>query len=692
MASPEDEEKLLRSAAMQNANSVLLARRRAEDALRRKSEALAQSLAMMRATLEATTDGILVTNEPGEVTDFNVNFTQMWRLPSTIVVATAHRQVLNFLAQQLTEPARFLATLQEIAFSAPPESFHILECADGRVLERYSRIQRVEGRAVGRVWSFRDITERRRAEQELRAQQEWFKVTLSSIGDSVITTDIEARVTFLNPIAEKMTGWTSLAARGQPLETVFNIVNEHTRLPAPNPVRRVLQEGLIIGLANHTVLIARNGTEVAIEDSAAPIKDVTGKITGAVMVFHDVTARRKAELELRRAQAAAELANKTKDDFLAALSHELRTPLTPVLAILSSVGEDYPVPPALAADLETVRRNVELETRLIDDLLDLTRITRGKLELHSERAAIGQIIQNAIETCLPDLRAKQLTLVRDIAAPRQTIAADSARITQVLWNLLKNSIKFTPAGGTITVRSRTARTGRQGQVIVVVEDTGIGMEAGQLGGVFDAFEQGSRKITQQFGGLGLGLAIGRAIVEAHQGTIAAASAGPGCGSVFTVTLPCEVGEELKTGITAAATSPVEAGTKPLVMVMARPLRILLVEDHVDTAKIIVRLVSRSGHEVVHADSVAAALEIAEKEMRIARLDLVISDLGLPDGSGLELMRELSSKYGLRGIALSGFGMDSDRDQSVAAGFSRHLTKPIDIAALRSVIAELTQGA
>ncbi len=690
MATPEDEEKLLRSAALQNANSVLLTRRRAEDALRRKSEALAESLAMMRATLEATTDGILVTNERGEVTDFNANFTEIWRLPSAIVAARAHQQVLAFIAQQLADPVRFTATLGEIAFSAPSESFHTLVCKDGRVFERYSRIQRVEGRAVGRVWSFRDVTERRRTEQELRLQQEWFKVTLSSIGDSVITTDTEARVTFINPIAQKMTGWTAVEARGQPLETVFNIVNETSRQPVPNPIRRVLREGSIVGLADHTALLARDGSEVAIEDSAAPIKDAAGKITGAVMVFHDVTVRRAADRVVQQARAAAELANKTKDDFLAALSHELRTPLTPVLAILSSVAEDNALSAALAADLETVRRNVELETRLIDDLLDLTRITRGKLELHCERVAISQIIEDAIATCLPDLHAKQLTLVRDLAVPRQTILADRARMTQVLWNLLKNSIKFTPAGGTITVRSRTTTTAGKAELIVRVEDTGLGIPAGQLREVFDAFEQGGRKITQQFGGLGLGLAIAKAIIDSHHGVIAAVSDGPGRGSVFTVALPCESGEEMATVSAPAVTLPVAADQKPIVM--ARPLRILLVEDHADTAEIIARLLRRSGHDVIHAGSIAAARRTAEKEMRIARFDLVVSDLGLPDGSGLELMRELSTEYGLRGVALSGFGMDSDRAQSAAAGFSRHLTKPIDIAALRSVIAELTQGA
>jgi PAS domain S-box-containing protein len=390
----------------------------------------------------------------------------------------------------------------------------------------------------------------------------------------------------------------------------------------------------------------------------------------------------------QQARGLAEEANQIKDDFLAALSHELRTPLTPVLAILSSISEDTSLPPGLAADLEIVRRNVELETRLIDDLLDLTRITRGKLELHREPVAIRQLIESAINTCLPDLRAKQFTVIRDLERPEQTVFVDSARITQVLWNLLKNSIKFTPEGGTITVRSRTIPDDDGGQITIAIEDSGMGIEPDRLEHVFDAFEQGGRKITQQFGGLGLGLAISKAIAEAHRGTVLGASEGPGRGSTFSLVLPLGSIEPTKS---AAAPSRPLAGTAVTASeskdTHSRPLRILLVEDHADTAAIIVRLLSRSGHEVIHADTISDALRKAETE---AGLDLVMSDLGLPDGSGLDLMRELSTKYGLRGVALTGFGMESDRAESTAAGFSHHLIKPVNIAALRAIIAEMTK--
>jgi signal transduction histidine kinase/ActR/RegA family two-component response regulator len=394
----------------------------------------------------------------------------------------------------------------------------------------------------------------------------------------------------------------------------------------------------------------------------------------------------------QQARAAAEQANQAKDLFLAALSHELRTPLTPVLAILSHLREDPAVPETLAEDLETIRRNVELEARLIDDLLDLTRITRGKLELHCARVRLQRMIEDAINACLPDLQAKHLNLVRDFAGERTTVLADSARITQIFWNLLKNAIKFTPDGGTITVRSRVQPAETDRTVTVEVEDTGIGIDAAAIDRVFDAFEQGDRHITRQFGGIGLGLAISKAIAESHKGTLTAQSAGLGHGSTFRLTLPFEGCEEEE------PVSPTPLDIEPrrpaplLAAVTQRPLRILLVEDHADTAAILARLLRRMGHDVVQASTVAAALRTAEKEMRLASIDLVMSDLGLPDGSGLDLMRQLSATHGLRGIALSGFGMDSDLAESVAAGFSRHLIKPIDIGQLRAVLTEMAAGA
>jgi len=696
MEPKEDEESLLRSAAMQNASAIRAARMSAErdlikakEDLELKTRELAYLLATMRATFESTTDGILVTDAAGHVTDHNEKFVQLWGLPGAIVDRSQHTSIASLAKKRIKDPRKFLARIREIYESWPPETFDLLEFEDGSVYERHSRIQKVHKMPVGRVWTVRDITESKRAERALREQAEWFSVTLGSIGDAVVTVNTECRVTYMNPVAETYTGWSAAAAAGKPLAEVMVIVSEATRQAAPNPIDIALSEGRIVELANHTTLVSRDGSERPIEDSAAPIKDPSGKTIGAVMVFHDVGERRTKERALARlyeaeqhARGAAELANKAKDDFLAALSHELRTPLTPALGILSSLSGDGSIPEALAADLEIVRRNVEVEARLIDDLLDVTRIRSGKLELHIERVRLAALVDEAIGICQVDLDAKHLSMERDLGAADIEIAADRLRITQVLWNLLKNSIKFTPERGTISVRALVESHGDGKRIILEVQDTGMGMEPGDVERLFKAFEQGDRHVTRQFGGLGLGLAISSGIAESHGGSITAFSGGRGKGSTFTLTLPCG-------DLRAAAAPDGRATYAPARGERTRRLRILLVEDHADTANILARLLGRMGHEVISVSTVADALHAAGKEAAGAGIDMVISDVGLPDGSGLDLMRELSSVHGLRGIALSGFGRDSDVEKSHASGFSRHLTKPINVVVLRRAILELT---
>src|SRR5271157_97751 len=303
----DDEEALLRSVALQNAQSILVARQRAEEELLRANEALelrtgelARSLAMMRATLESTTDGILVTDGGARVTDFNQKYQEMWRLPQELLNSGDHQQLLDFCGRQFADRRQYFARIDDIYSSSPLESYDLLELADGMVFERFSRIQVVDGRNVGRVWSFRDITASRRAAAELQKQSEWLRVTLSSIGDAVITTDAAGRVTFLNRVAESLTGWLTADAAGRPLPEVFQVINEQTRRPVENPALRALRDGTVVGLANHTVLIARDGTERPVDDSAAPMRDGSGATIGAVLVFRDITERHRTEAERER--------------------------------------------------------------------------------------------------------------------------------------------------------------------------------------------------------------------------------------------------------------------------------------------------------------------------------------------------------------------------------------------------------
>jgi PAS domain S-box-containing protein len=513
MAADDTEEKLLRSVALQNANSILLARQRAErdlieakEALERKTRDLAHSLAMMRATLESTTNGILVTNADGEITGFNQNFVDMWRLPREVMDTRQHRKLLEVTGLQFKEPETYRARIEEIYDSSPPESFDLLELADGRVFERFTKVQSVEERNVGRVWSFRDITERKRAEEELRQQREWYQVTLSSIGDAVITTDTQGKVTFLNPVAEMMTGWKTDEASGQPLEKVFNIINEETRQPAKNPVDKVLREGIVVGLANHTALIARDGAERSIEDSAAPIRDAIGNISGAVMVFHDVTERRRVEKALKDT-------DKKKDEFLATLAHELRNPLVPIrngLKVLQLAGSNAVVAENTRSMMDQALNQM---VRLVDDLLDASRITTGKLQLRKEWVELAAVVQSAVETSRPLIDEQGHKLTVTLPPAPVLLDADPIRMAQVFSNLLNNAAKYSEEGGHIALTAEM-----QGEEVMVrVTDRGIGIPAEHLPRIFEMFAQVDTAFDRSQGGLGIGLSLVKGLVGMHGG-------------------------------------------------------------------------------------------------------------------------------------------------------------------------------
>lgn len=377
--------------------------------------------------------------------------------------------------------------------------------------------------------------------------------------------------------------------------------------------------------------------------------------------------------EAQQARVEAEAANRAKDRFLAVLSHELRTPLTPVLAEVSAMLDDPALPESVRSVLEMTRRNVELEARLIDDLLDLNRIIQGKLRLNREVVDAHRLILETLEICRGGIEQAKLRVEVGLEASRRFVKADAARLQQVVWNLVKNAVKFTPKGGSLSVRTRDD----QGKLIVEVADTGVGIEPEVLQRIFDAFEQGGTEVTRQFGGLGLGLAISRSLAEALGGRLLASSLGKNQGATFTLELP------------SAAPPPKRVNAVPPVALgsLETPsLRILLVEDNHDTLRVMARLLGRKGHRVTTADGVAEALRVADG----AEFDLLISDLGLPDGSGLDLIRQLrqSRPFPLPGIALSGYGMDDDLRRSREAGFLEHLIKPVDFARLDQAIRQV----
>ena len=391
-------------------------------------------------------------------------------------------------------------------------------------------------------------------------------------------------------------------------------------------------------------------------------------------------ALRSAKVSAEQAKASAEQANRAKDHFLAVLSHELRTPLTPVMMSLAMLRDRTDLEPAVHETLDMVRRNVELEARLIDDLLDVSRIARGKIELKRSPVELCTSIHQAVEVCKPDIEARGLSLGIDLgpAAP-YWVEADAPRLQQVFWNLLKNAVKFTPQGGRIDIRCRAM----EGYVVVEVIDSGIGIEAEALLRIFNAFEQAERSITRQFGGLGLGLAISKALVEMHGGQIEARSEGRNKGATFRVRLP--LAGSAGTPAAGGVQRPAAARERMARERTARSLRILLVEDHGITAKLMRMVLASDGHRVESARDVTTALNLAGQYA----FDLLVSDLGLPDGSGHELMQELRRRgHTFPGIALSGYGQEEDIRRSHSAGFSAHLTKPASREAVFEAVASV----
>ncbi|HEV7301763.1 MAG TPA: response regulator [Tepidisphaeraceae bacterium] len=393
-----------------------------------------------------------------------------------------------------------------------------------------------------------------------------------------------------------------------------------------------------------------------------------GAIRRALREAADRLARRQAEEEVRKARDVAEAANRAKDHFLAVLSHELRTPLTPVMTAVQMMETDSSVPDHWREQIQMIRRNVELEVKLIDDLLDLTRVSRGKLELHLQPTDLHEKVRQVLAICDADLRAKRLTVATHLEARHHRVQADSARLQQILWNVVKNAVKFTDAGGSVVIRTANVPGGR---VEVSVTDSGVGIELDKVSRIFDAFEQGGKHVTRQFGGLGLGLAISRAIAEQHGGTLTAASEGAGRGATFSLTLPATV----QSDVAQSSTSRVPGSSS------LADCSVLLVEDHPDTARAMGRILKMWGCNVQIADTVAGALQVADAK----GFDVIISDIGLPDGSGFDLIRQLLTRRPVKGIALSGFGMEEDLRLSKEAGFAEHLVKPVNLQQLEAAV-------
>ncbi len=515
-----------------------------------------------------------------------------------------------------------------------------------------------------------DVSDRKRAEQAVRRSEQQMRLITDALPALIAYVDRDARYQFVSKAYEKWLNRPLDQIRGK---RVAEVAESYEWL-------RPYVETALAGRPVHFQ------ARVTYPDGVTRDADVTyspdiaadGVVNGYAVLVIDESNRRKAEEEReqrlaaeRSAREEAERAGRIKDQFLAVLSHELRTPLTPVLLTASRLEASAELPESFREDIASIRRSIELEARLIDDLLDLTRIARGKIRFDLQTVDLHALIRSALWICCGD---GKLSVSVDLGASQPYVHGDPARLQQVFCNLLGNAWKFTPPGGSVAIHSENA----DGFIRVDVTDTGSGIDPEVLPRVFDAFEQGDASRARRFGGLGLGLAISKGMVDAHEGRISASSEGHGRGARFRVELP-------------TVSAPTFAGLNPMKppanLVKQRKLRVLLVEDHPLTLRALEKLLGVMGHEVDGAASVADGLRVAGN----GRHDLVISDVGLPDGTGYELMRELRSTLGLQGIAVSGYGMEEDLARSREAGFAEHLVKPIDMQRLQAAIGRIALG-
>jgi len=704
-----------------------------------------------------------------------------------------------------------------------------------------------------------------RLEREDEARR-WLGTTLRSIGDAVIATDADGRITFMNPVAESLTAWNEADALGQPLESVFKIFSEATRAVVESPVAKVLREGKIVGLANHTVLRPKSGLEIPIDDSGAPILNEQGEIVGVVLVFRDVSHEKRAEarheflaragealvssldyqatlatvarfavpqladwcavdlvdahtgkcqqvavahvdptkvqfardlgqryptdpnaptgvpqvirtgvselyseipealleagaqdaehlriirelrlksamvvalrthnrifgaisfvyadserrytaddlsfaeelarrgalaiensLALKEAEHArsqerylrdeAERANRAKDEFLATVSHELRTPLNAILGWTVTVRSRQP-PPDIDKALSIVERNARAQAKLIEDVLDVSRIISGKMALSLGPTDVASAVRAAIETVTPAAVAKGVAVTCSVGDEALTITADANRLQQIAWNLLSNAVKFTPQGGKVSLS--VSREGSD--VCLQVADSGEGIRPEHLGLVFEPFNQADASTTRRHGGLGLGLSIVKQLVHAHGGTVRAASDGLGKGATFIVRLPAR---SIITPFGAESNSRPGQAAPALdepVAVRLDGLRVLIVDDEPDSLALLEDVLRARGAKVDSASSAALALE----KVRQMPPDVIVSDVGMPGEDGYSLIRKVRAlPVGSGGrtpaVALTAYARPEDAQRAFAAGYQVHVTKPLEPGRLASVVANL----
>ena len=498
-----------------------------------------------------------------------------------------------------------------------------------------------------------------------------FEAIVESSDDAIVSKDLNGIIKTWNQGAERTFGYTAEEAVGRPVTILIppDHINEEPAILARIRAGERVDH-------YETIRVRKDGQLIDISLTVSPIKDDAGRVIGASKIARDISARKRNERELQQARDEAERASRAKDDFLAALSHELRTPLNPVLLLASDAAANPELPPGIRANFDTILKNVELEAKLIDDLLDLARVRCGKLRVEKTYVNVHSILAATLAIVQGEMDQKRIVLHQKLHDTQSVVFGDTVRLQQVFWNVLKNAIKFTPDEGAITIKANSTPD----NCVIEISDTGIGMSKQELEQIFDAFKQGESADMHRLGGLGLGLAITKNLVELHSGTIEAASDGPGKGSRFTITLP------LAEWNGSDASGPQSGRINHHARSPA--LRVLLVDDHEATRSALAKLLANRMHKVMVAGTVSEAMSICKN----THFDLIISDIGLPDGSGYDMFESIRRQSpDAKGIALTGYGMQKDLKRSEECGFCAHLTKPVKVDALDAALESVITG-
>jgi PAS domain S-box-containing protein len=505
-------------------------------------------------------------------------------------------------------------------------------------------------------------------------EQQLLKATLVSIGDAVIATDALGKIRFLNPIAEELTGWRQEEAVGIPLEQVFRIVNEETRQAVDNPALRALREGKIVGLANHTILIARDGKERPIDDSAAPIRTSDGAIEGAILCFRDVSEKKDQEAALRRQSLALLDADKKKNEFLAVLAHELRNPLSPLsnsIQVWPFVKNDPVEMDRLHALME---RQINQMTRLIDDLLDVSRITRGKIQLRMSEVDLVGVLRSSVDVIRPTIESNSQHIELSFPDSPVLVEGDSARLNQIFGNILSNAAKYTGRGGNIAVKIEAI----DGEATVSIKDDGPGIPPESLDDIFEMSQQVDGTLDRSSGGMGIGLTLVKRLVEQHGGTVVARSEGKDKGSEFIVKLPARSSAHETTDTVNPAEVHVTLNHRV-------KHRILVVDDVKASAHTLALMLQKLGQEVEQLHDGLSAIDWTLKHQP----EIVFLDISMPVMDGYEVASRLrAEKASATLVALTGYGQEEDKQRSFDAGFHHHLVKPTSMEKLEVLLASI----